>query len=326
MDSSLAVFIVLGSSIIGLVYFYLVWNFNYWKSRNVNGPKPTILFGNLPSLVRKHRNYNFEVSEIYEKFKKTGDRFIGIFMTRNPVVLLLDPLLARDILTNKFKSFSNNELSLWGNRKTEKVSIHHPFITRTDEDWKERRNDFIAGISDSKLQQTYPILTQINHRMTNFINTEIVKTGGIIEIESLSYKYVVDFVANFVYGIDANVFTSGIPTNPMYNHSRNLMDLSFKQIEQFYLLGLVPCLKKIVKDRFFDQDTDNYFIDMQKIAIDMRLKNKNDRFDFLNYVLKLQEKKNLSNMDVVVHSMSVVLDAVDTTAFVILHTLFLVRY
>lgn len=58
--------ITLLAGVITLLYVYLVWNFNYWKKRNIPGPDPTPLLGTMPSAVTQKRNLYYEFSEIYK--------------------------------------------------------------------------------------------------------------------------------------------------------------------------------------------------------------------------------------------------------------------
>lgn len=52
--------------VVTLIFVYLIWNFNYWKNRNIPGPKPTILLGNLPNVILQKRNMIHDVRELYK--------------------------------------------------------------------------------------------------------------------------------------------------------------------------------------------------------------------------------------------------------------------
>lgn len=40
-------FLILVISVFVLTFFYTYFHFQYWKRRNVEGPEPTLLFGNI---------------------------------------------------------------------------------------------------------------------------------------------------------------------------------------------------------------------------------------------------------------------------------------
>lgn len=48
-----------------LIYVFLIYNFNYWKQRGVEGPKPRVLFGNFPSMLTQSRHIIYDVNDIY---------------------------------------------------------------------------------------------------------------------------------------------------------------------------------------------------------------------------------------------------------------------
>lgn len=54
------------AAVCGLFYMFLRWNFNYWRYSGVNGPKPEIYFGNLPSAVTKKRHVVYDMCDIYK--------------------------------------------------------------------------------------------------------------------------------------------------------------------------------------------------------------------------------------------------------------------
>ncbi|XP_055915156.1 probable cytochrome P450 309a2 [Eupeodes corollae] len=316
-----AFFIIL--SIVVIVYVYLTWNFNYWKKRGVKGPEPSVIFGTLPSVIKQNRHFVFDMVDLYEKYKKCGESFIGIFMTRNPMILVLDTKLVREILIYNFKCFRDNEGALWVNRKNEEIAGRNPFLAFFDIDWKERRNDFMGGISPSRLKHAFPIVIETGNKMTEFIKAQIAKSNHILDVKSLSYKYTVEIYANFVWGIDTDAFKSDDDEqNVVLNMSLLFMDLSFLKIGLVNISSLMPGLKKILKNRFYAEETDDFFTKLQDEAVDMRLRNKDNRSDFLNYMLELKRKKNISHVDMVGHSLTVLLDAFDTAAIVIYHTLY----
>jgi len=50
----------------GLVYTAMTWNFNYWRKRQVPGPKPKLITGNYPNLYTMKRNTIYDLNDIYE--------------------------------------------------------------------------------------------------------------------------------------------------------------------------------------------------------------------------------------------------------------------
>ncbi|XP_055911801.1 probable cytochrome P450 309a2 [Eupeodes corollae] len=303
------------------VYIYLSWNFEYWRKRNVKGPRPKLIFGNVPSLLKHNRHMALDMQEIYEKYKNSGERFVGIFMTRNPQILVIDPKLSREIMVTNFKSFRDNEPQLWANRRVEEISTRNPFLSLTTE-WKEKRTDVVGGLSANRLKSALPIIMEACSKMTDFVRNETVESRSVIDIKSICYNYTLEVVADFIWGLNAGAFQSKKPANQMLDMSRSLLENSFKAVGFYYASGLAPFIRNFSYVRFFPEQTEKFFKQIQMDALELRLKSKTDRPDFLNYLLQLREKKNVSHLDMVGHSLTVLLDGFETSGALVYHALY----
>lgn len=58
--------LVLLSGVIALLYVYFIWNFNYWKNRNIPGPTPKPLLGTVPSAITQERNVYYDLADSYK--------------------------------------------------------------------------------------------------------------------------------------------------------------------------------------------------------------------------------------------------------------------
>lgn len=95
------------------------------------------------------------------------------------------------------------------------------------------------------------------------------------------------------------------------------------------LAGLIPSLTKIKKLRFAPQHIEDFFLDLMRSSLSLRKSQhekdlNEDRVDFLNYILNLQEKKNLTIPQVTSHIMTFLVDGFETTAGVLSFCLLLV--
>lgn len=96
------------------------------------------------------------------------------------------------------------------------------------------------------------------------------------------------------------------------------------------LVGLFPGILKFYKQRFLTKDFEDYFIGLMSKAVDLRKsinsdKSVEERADFLNYIMQMQEKKNLSQMEISAHTMTFVLDGFETVSSVLAHGLLMVN-
>ena len=86
-----------------LIHYYLKKNNDYWKKRNVPGPEPKLIFGNVKDIILFKTTVGEGIQEIYNKFK--GHPVIGIYELNKPVLLLIDPKLIKQLLIKDFSHF-----------------------------------------------------------------------------------------------------------------------------------------------------------------------------------------------------------------------------
>lgn len=68
---------------------------------------------------------------------------------------------------------------------------------------------------------------------------------------------------------------------------------------------------------FLSADVDKYFISLTDRAIRMRNASSEKSDDYLNFLLKLKEKRSLETVDVAAHSITFFLDAYETSSIVL---------
>jgi len=91
--------------IIFALYYFFTSTFDFWKSRGVRGPQPIPGFGNLKDVLLKKITKSDYLSKLYSHYK--DEPFIGIFFMREPILIVKDPHLLKDIFIKDFNTFSD---------------------------------------------------------------------------------------------------------------------------------------------------------------------------------------------------------------------------
>ena len=87
-----------------LLAYYYILVFNFWKKRNISGPKPVFFFGNVIDIMFSGIALPQYIKKLYETY--TG-RMIGLYMRTTPVLVLKDPELIKDVLIRDFSKFTD---------------------------------------------------------------------------------------------------------------------------------------------------------------------------------------------------------------------------
>lgn len=107
MDS-FEILCIAGTCLALVVYYYLISNYDFWKSRGVRSPKPILGFGNFKDVMFNKIFIGDYLRNIYNEYK--DESMIGIFDRKTPILLVKDPDLIKDILIKDFSTFVDRGL------------------------------------------------------------------------------------------------------------------------------------------------------------------------------------------------------------------------
>ena len=251
----------------------------------------------------------------YSKYKNELP-FLGIIQIRKPLLLILDPEVGKDVMIRHFKSFHDNEFGKMVDPKIDPLVGKNPFLLRGDE-WKEKRAEITPAFTSNRLKAVYPLIVEVQKQMTNYINNEI---NNPFDARELSAKFTTDVVSSCIYSADAQSFTKENPE--IRAMGRKLMEPAGSFLFKMSLIEAFPFLGKLIKLQFVSKDVETFFVGLLNQALKYRDEHKIVREDFLDYLLMLKNKKNISDLDIAAHTVTFFSDGFDTSSVAIAHTLY----
>ena len=139
-----------------------------------------------------------------------------------------------------------------------------------------------------------------------------------------------EVVADVGWGIEAGNFTLN-DTNairkdtPFLSMSKQMIAQTFNAFKYFFIAGIFPIVRYLWYVRFFPEITDRFFLQLTSSALHMRKSGTSaQRQDFLQHMMELQQKKGLSETEIVAHQLTLLFDGFETSATLISHCLLLV--
>ncbi|XP_037039727.1 probable cytochrome P450 28a5 [Bradysia coprophila] len=297
------------------LYLYLTWNYNYWRSRGIVGPKPRPIVGTFPQSAVYLRNFVYELDEICCAFRRKFP-FVGIYTYRNPELLILDPKLVNEVFVGKFKYFESNYTNY--NKKNARLFMRNPFILH-DQEWKDNRSDISPAFTTLKTKQTYPVVDRMCNKLIKFLRS--IETDGILmDTKEITAKFTADVICSVAYGLEANAIDG---KNSEFLHvAHKVFATSSWKLWFITFKSIFPFLFKYYEMPFLAADVDQYFLNLTDTAIKIRNESDDKPDDYLNFLLKLKEKRNLETVDVAAHSITFFLDAYETSSIVLTHALY----
>uniref|UniRef100_A0A1D1XFE3 Thromboxane-A synthase n=1 Tax=Anthurium amnicola TaxID=1678845 RepID=A0A1D1XFE3_9ARAE len=166
-------------------YFYAP----YWKVRKVPGPPPAPFVGHLPLLAK----YG---PDIFRLLAKEYGPIYRFHMGRQPLVIVADPELCREVGIKKFKDIRNRTSP----SPTSGSPLHEKglFLTR-DSRWSSMRNAIIPFYQPSHLSSLVPTMQSLIESATRDLsNVE----GDDINLSHLSLKMAIDVIGKTAFGFD----------------------------------------------------------------------------------------------------------------------------
>lgn len=298
------------------VYVYLAWYFNYWTKRGVSGPAPRLLFGNFPSFILRNRPFVDDFQDIYNKFRSYGN-FVGVFNGRQPAILVMKPELVKDVLIKSFKNFQDNEFADSINKESDPIFGRNPFMLKGEE-WKEKRAEVTPAFTTSRMKALFPFVEDVSTRMKQYVSQNLTK--GPIESRELCAKYTTDVVSSCIFAADAQSFTK--EKAEIREMGRKLLEPNVKIVIMFLLIGLVPALKKIIPIAFVPKPIEQFFTKLMEDAVAYREQNNIKRVDYLDHLISLKGRKQLSMLDLAAHGVTFFIDGFETSSLAMCFALY----
>ncbi|XP_053660886.1 probable cytochrome P450 28d1 [Anopheles marshallii] len=304
---------------VALVYVFLAWEFGFWEKYGVKGPKPRLLFGNIPYLLTKKRHIVYNYDQIYNDYK--NEPAVGYYSIRTPQLMVRDPELIKEVLSKSFYNFAANDFSDTVDEKSDPLLARNPF-SLSGEKWKNRRAEITPGFTNNRIKAMAHLMDEVCERMTKYVKTQANSSAGVVTLDAkeLMAKYTTDVVASCIFAIDAQSFERENPE--IRQMGKRIMNFNF--VVQLVLLvtTFCPSVKNFYKFTFIPKDTEEFFIRIMQDAIRYRRENKINRTDFLDHLLQLQERKQITDIDIAGHGVSFFADGFETSSIVLTYTLY----
>jgi cytochrome P450 len=128
-------------------------------------------------------------------------------------------------------------------------------------------------------------------------------------------------VSSCIFNADAQSFTKDKPE--IREMGRKLMDFASRTAQfKFIILILFPWITKFKKIAFVPKDANDFFINVMEQAVKLRESSNIKRDDYLAYLIDLQKKKSLANIDMAAHGVTFFTDGFETSSLAIAYMLY----
>ncbi|XP_065365373.1 probable cytochrome P450 28c1 [Calliphora vicina] len=310
---SLTIFLI---TIVLLIYYFLTWNFDYWLKKKVKGPKPKPLLGNFPNLLLRKQHFGDDLNDIYKCYKTT-ENFVGVYLMRTPQLLILDPQIVHEIFVTAFNNFEDNDVGKLIDRDKDPLIAKNPFLLMGEE-WRLQRSLISPGLTSSRIKQSYQNMQNVCQQLMAFVKGQGCQGINGKDV-GLALRFTSESLSDCVLGIKAHSFSDS--PLPIAENVKKFAEHNTAFIVYTIIVGLLPNILNFYKSKFFPQDCENFFMDLMTRAYKLRYMDNTKHHDILSHLIKIKDIYKLKETDMYSHTMTFLIDGLDTTATVISHCL-----
>nr|UUB32690.1 cytochrome P450 CYP6DE3 [Dendroctonus valens] len=284
----MALIIALGVllSIIVLYCVYSKWKFQYWARKGIPQLNPRLFFGDTLPLVRGQALKDFHL-EIYQKFKSTGAKCVGMYNAHIPELVPLDITLLKDIIVKDYSSFASH-----GVFYHEKNVLTPHLFNIEGQTWKERRTQLTPVFTSAKMKQMFDTVASKGPGLIRLVGLS-ADANKPAEIKEILSRFTTDVISGAAFGLECkslyetdNMFRSigreAFVPHPIKLYIEYLFPSSF-----LGTIGYQAFSSRIV----------SYFSKVVNETIQYREKNNVQRNDFMQLMLQLKNHGSLVKED-----------------------------
>ncbi|KAM8718346.1 hypothetical protein ACLKA7_000161 [Drosophila subpalustris] len=303
------------SGLIALIYTFLVWNFGQWQRRGIREPKAWPLLGSFPNIVWPRQHFTNDMRDIYMKYRET-DSYVGTFLLRSPKLLLLEPKLINEVFVSAFSHFENNDASRMIDTRKDPLVQCNPFVLDGDE-WRLQRGIFSPLLTSGRIRTAYGNMQRICGKLCDYIQHSSRPHNAM----DLGLRFTSDNLFDCVLGIEARSFTES--PLPVAKHNKAMSEDNRGLALAGALNGLFPHLPIWLRPKVIPKSYDDFFGQLVLKAFKLRRERRQERNDFINHLLDMQQEHQLTESQLLSHAMTFMFDGLDTTSSTIAHCLLL---
>lgn len=205
------------------VFFLYKWGtstFSYFDERGVPFIKPVAIIGNGFSTLSGREHAVEFILRMYKTFKdkryKSQNLFLerdvtyllssfysriyGIFDMRDPVIIVRDPELVKQITVKDFEHFVDHRVLM---DETTEPLFAKSVVSLTGQKWRNMRATLSPMFTGSKMREMFELLIACAERTSSFLIQSAKDTNSsVIDMKDLSTRFTNDVIASCAFGLE----------------------------------------------------------------------------------------------------------------------------
>lgn len=267
------------------LFIYLQYAFSYWRRRGV--PHLTtyrIPFGHITDLT-DFRQLISVLQPSYNHFRgPNAPPFIGIYMFRRPVVVLMQPEFIKQVLIKDFDIF--NERGLYTNPRGDPLTAH--LLAMDAEPWRQMRSKLTPTFTSGKMKYMFPTILQVSDRFERRLNELIGDAARELEMKDLLARFTTDIIGTCAFGIECNSLDD--PQAEFRRMGRAIFEKPRRGPLGITFVQAYRRLSRFLNIKLIDDKVSAFFLNVITETVAYREAHGVRRNDFLDLLIELRRK------------------------------------
>uniref|UniRef100_A0A1A9UNC7 Cytochrome P450 n=1 Tax=Glossina austeni TaxID=7395 RepID=A0A1A9UNC7_GLOAU len=276
-------FILLLFAIIYLFYRWATANNDFFLKRGIPYKKPKILFGNMWNLILKRKSI---VDIVVDLYNEHNGPVYGIFDSRQPVLLIRDPDIIKQITVKDFNHFINHR-ALFNDENDQNNLFGSSLVAMRDSRWKDMRSTLSPAFTGSKMRQMFRLMNEVAIGAVAYLKQQQREdpTHAVeVDVTNFATRYSNDVIASTAFGLEINSFVDN--DNEFYLMGKKVTTPTFFGNLRFMLYIYLKGLMKLLRIGPFDKKPTEYFMRLVIDAMKYRKENNIVRPDMINMLME----------------------------------------
>lgn len=272
-----------------LIFVYFKWCYTHWQRSGFPHVEAQVPFGALDPVIRTWKK-SFGMA-IYDIYKNSTDKVLGIYLCNRPALLIRDAQLSRDVLTKDFNSF--HDRGVYVDEENDPMSGGLFFLK--GQKWKSLRTKLTPSFTSGKLKGMFGTIEDVSNKMVQHIHSLLPEDGttATLEVKQLVVTYAIDIIASSIFGLEVNSFEN--PENDFFALSKTVNENSYRGVLRGTCQFLFPSLEKLFQRLGWTEPAPEYMKKIVRSTIEYREKNNVIRKDMLQLLLQLRNTGKIND-------------------------------
>lgn len=268
------------TGVLGIYYLYKHFNF-FQRHGIVHVPSIPILGSMTPVIFRRisftdflQKLYNFNLDA----------KYVGFYGMTEPIFLLRDLELIKEILVKNFDSFPNRRGFIEIN---DPLSAKNLFSLR-DQKWRDVRTLLSPAFTSSKMKSMFVLMSECAVDFTRYLS-EIPADKSDLDMKDVFTKFTNDVIATCAFGIKVDTMRN--PTNKFFIYGKDTTTFQGVRAMKFIAFKTFPKLAQFLGLRLISDHVVSFFKNIVETTIATRDAENITRPDMIQLMMDIRGKR-----------------------------------